>query len=45
MDNVAKELDGAGVGYAANLRTVPLHDGSNARKKDSPALASLVDHC
>eukprot|EP01043_Picozoa_sp_COSAG02_P065148 COSAG02_NODE_9743_length_2124_cov_4.873086_2_plen_46_part_00 len=45
MQNVAKDRDGAGVGIRSESTLLPLHDGSNAQKKDSPAPASLVDHC
>ena len=45
MQNVTKELDAAGVVMCNESTPPPLYDGSNARKKDGPTLASLVGHC
>ena len=45
MDNVAKELDGAGVGIRSESTPPPLHDGSKEREKDGPAPASLIGRC
>ena len=45
MQNVAKELDGAGVGYAANLLRRLSTTGAMHGKRMARAPALLVDHC